>query len=430
MFEDDGVLTVMNNYGPDPMEFDLLLDGFRSDVDKELWTAGSGASAIRTTVPDLASWKFNFNKGHPNLLDRLQPILESEPVIIAGGSVLRALTAGEGMRRGKLVGKPGDIDMFICTQSPEEASRIAKRIFFAVAEEGERTVAIRSAGVISLERNRRLWTGGGFTGDDANSKMVDIVLRLYESPAEVLLGFDCDCCCVGYDGTHVWALPRAVRAIQYGVNVLNPLHAWPSKASYEFRLVKYAARGYPIAVPGWQHLDVDWRKVHQIQFTEARGLARLLRIVAALESGIATKLKAYTYADWNIPVVGTTTAGLGTTAWLQQMIRPTFGKDQIDALWIGCTEYNHEPCEYTGFVKENCVYPRQAEMTELWDATPIDLEANWAVIENCTNEGLRIPPLLSEAWDASKRSREYLNAGEYDLDARYFAHAAKSKDTP
>ena len=38
----------------------------------------------------------NFNLCHPNVLNRLQPILASEPVFITGGSVLRALTKGEG----------------------------------------------------------------------------------------------------------------------------------------------------------------------------------------------------------------------------------------------------------------------------------------------------------------------------------------------
>ena len=39
---------------------------------------------------------------------------------------------------------------------------------------------------------------------------VQIILRVYHSPSEVLCGFDVDPCCVGYDGTTVWALPRAL----------------------------------------------------------------------------------------------------------------------------------------------------------------------------------------------------------------------------
>ena len=79
---------------------------------------------------------------------------------------------------------------------------------------------------------------------------VQIVLRLYESPAEVLLGFDCDCCCCAYDGRTVWITQRCIRALRTGVNVLNPLHAWPNKPAYEVRLGKYAYRGFSVTVPG------------------------------------------------------------------------------------------------------------------------------------------------------------------------------------
>jgi hypothetical protein len=37
---------------------------------------------------------------------------------------------------------------------------------------------------------------------------VQVVLRIYKSPAEVIMGFDIDACALAYDGTRVWALPR------------------------------------------------------------------------------------------------------------------------------------------------------------------------------------------------------------------------------
>jgi len=48
---------------------------------------------------------------------------------------------------------------------------------------------------------------------------VQFVLRCYRSPAEVLMGFDIDCACVGFDGAHVYALPRAIRALRYRSNL-------------------------------------------------------------------------------------------------------------------------------------------------------------------------------------------------------------------
>ena len=53
---------------------------------------------------------------------------------------------------------------------------------------------------------------------------IQIILRVYDSPAEVLLGFDVDCSCVGFDGEQVWALPRALAALKNGYSILNPLH--------------------------------------------------------------------------------------------------------------------------------------------------------------------------------------------------------------
>jgi hypothetical protein len=32
---------------------------------------------------------------------------------------------------------------------------------------------------------------------------IQIILRLYKSPAEILMGFDVDCCSVGFDGANV-----------------------------------------------------------------------------------------------------------------------------------------------------------------------------------------------------------------------------------
>ena len=42
---------------------------------------------------------------------------------------------------------------------------------------------------------------------------IQVILRIYKSPSEVLIGFDIDSCAVAYDGKRVWALPRAVRAL-------------------------------------------------------------------------------------------------------------------------------------------------------------------------------------------------------------------------
>ena len=43
------------------------------------------------------------------------------------------------------------------------------------------------------------------------------------------------------------------------------------------------------------------------------------------------------------------------------------------------------------------------------------ITCTWQDIENCQREGLRIPQSLHRAWDASKRSREYINTRESQM---------------
>lgn len=70
----------------------------------------------------------------------------------------------------------------------------------------------------------------------------------------VLMGFDIDCCCVGYDGSSIYAIPRSRRAINKGYNLVDLTRR---SLTYEKRLNKYSQRGWAVAVPG-----LDWEKIH------------------------------------------------------------------------------------------------------------------------------------------------------------------------
>ena len=50
---------------------------------------------------------------------------------------------------------------------------------------------------------------------------VQVILRLYKNPGEVLLGFDIDSCGVGFDGKDVYAETRFRRALTKGYNLVN-----------------------------------------------------------------------------------------------------------------------------------------------------------------------------------------------------------------
>ncbi|CAG8440942.1 1066_t:CDS:10 [Ambispora gerdemannii] len=101
---------------------------------------------------------------------------------------------------------------------------------------------------------------------------IQIVLRSYQSPSEVLTGFDVDCCSVGFDGKNVWALARAHQAITKQCNVVDLTRRSPS---YEMRLAKYAERGFEIKVPSLDRSRID-PTIYDRSFEKLHGLARLL----------------------------------------------------------------------------------------------------------------------------------------------------------
>ncbi|KAL0477770.1 hypothetical protein AKO1_005229 [Acrasis kona] len=104
---------------------------------------------------------------------------------------------------------------------------------------------------------------------------VQVILRLYKSPSEILTGFDVDCCCVGYDGREVWASPRAVRAIKTRMNLVDVER---QSTTYEARLFKYAKRGYRVGVPGYDPNKVinDDILKGRVDYKTKHGLAKLI----------------------------------------------------------------------------------------------------------------------------------------------------------
>jgi hypothetical protein len=86
----------------------------------------------------------------------------------------------------------------------ESANKKLEEIYEAVCEGiPEKAIAFRSQHAITIVSKYPY-------------RHIQIVLRLYKSPAEILMGFDVDCCSVGYDGKKVWTLPRAHRALSHG----------------------------------------------------------------------------------------------------------------------------------------------------------------------------------------------------------------------
>jgi hypothetical protein len=104
-------------------------------------------------------------------------------------------------------------------------------------------------------------TANAITFVDKESKLeVQVILRLYQSPSEVIHGFDVDSCCFGFDGESLWMTHRAHYAIKNGYNTVNFDRLSPS---YEMRLVKYGTRGMPIKIPNFNRKQVDHERLEE-----------------------------------------------------------------------------------------------------------------------------------------------------------------------
>jgi len=125
---------------------------------------------------------------------------------------------------------PGsDIDLFLYGLNAQQAEDKLLEIYDAVQAANPYEIkAFRSTHAITLVSQYPF-------------RHVQIVLRLYNSPSEVLMGFDVDACAVGYNGKDVFCCPRTALAIMTQSNTVDMSRRSPS---YEMRLAKYAQRGY------------------------------------------------------------------------------------------------------------------------------------------------------------------------------------------
>ena len=246
------IRRVDNNVTAIEMPYPRVFDAYASHF--------SAASSMLVTSLD--TFEANLERVFPNVLGRLKrvPCTADCGWVLAGGGVLRALLRDEPriFREARDTSQQSDLDIFIyCpsskggrdrsgkadaaasssstsasatatedarleteerendeTRRSKKATKMAKAIWDALAvEEDSEWIISRGRHVINMRR-------GGHPP-------IQIILRLYESPSEVLHGFDIDAACLAYTpslGGRVWALPRAIRALRHGVNLLNPLH--------------------------------------------------------------------------------------------------------------------------------------------------------------------------------------------------------------
>ena len=182
-------------------------------------------------------------------------------IFLAGGAVLGALSHSKEGFEGS------DLDLFIYGLDQEDADQKIYEIIRVV----EKNVLSSSSDLtinkpLIVHNTNSITIIRGFP-----HRNIQIVLRLYKSPAEVLLGFDVDSCCVGYDGKDAWSTPRSQRAINKRYNLINTTRR---STTYEYRLWKYSKRGFGVCIPSFDGSKLDVNKI--LSKSDASGLAKLI----------------------------------------------------------------------------------------------------------------------------------------------------------
>jgi hypothetical protein len=129
-------------------------------------------------------------------------------VIIAGGSLLSD----------KIL---NDIDIFLTNFEENEGNRIIKELFYLKTKNGK--IFIKSI-------SENCYTYNLIINETVYE--TQIILRSYKCPAEVIYGFDVDCCSFLFDGKNYYGTERALYALN---NKINHFDCDRMSNSYIFR---------------------------------------------------------------------------------------------------------------------------------------------------------------------------------------------------
>lgn len=230
---------------------------------KEKDRKANGSLAI---VPTLRDFRNNLNVfSESSLVD-----MDWSNVVVAGSAVVTSLlSVPEPCNASKAalrkyyheqIAPASDVDLFLYglteDQTIEKIKSIERSIKDALLVE---TTTIRTKNAVTIASRYP-------------TRHVQIVLRMYKSISEILTGFDVDCSCAAYDGTQVWASPRALAAYMTQINTIDLTRRSPS---YENRLSKYSHRGFEVYWPNLDRSMID-PTIYERSFGRTQGLARLL----------------------------------------------------------------------------------------------------------------------------------------------------------
>lgn len=157
---------------------------------------------------------------------------------IAGGAA--AYIAG-------ITDKYNDIDIFSCNRQASESY-----INEIIAEKSNE----EHGGTLFVVYSNHAVT---YSGDRMK---VQLILREYASPSEIVHGFDIASCAIIFDGKDVWTTVKGKYCIDNKVNWFEPDRSSPT---YATRLAKYHTRGFNIMLPMTYGLSINTKLVERLE---------------------------------------------------------------------------------------------------------------------------------------------------------------------
>ena len=163
-----------------------------------------------------------------------------------------------------------DIDLFIHSCDEITANKIVKLLSEITENKCKEIDNVVSSSFNQISLNRFYYECS--YEEEFKPLIVQIIKRLYSSPAEIIYGFDVDCCCilVNFEG-QIWTTERGYYSIQHGYNTVNFEKLSPS---YHFRLCKYRNRGFGIWIPHVEYFKKN--AVFDVNFLDYTSLVNIL----------------------------------------------------------------------------------------------------------------------------------------------------------
>ncbi len=219
----------------------------QTDFADKLVLAGTGK---RQTISD-NDFNMEFSKKTYDLLT----YMNWSNVVVAGGSIVNIIT--------KSGAKLSDIDLFVYGLDKEKGLAKIDHIINAIKQKAS-----------DLNYETRIYMNDHviniYVFDTKKLLQVQIILRLYDTLAQIMVGFDVDCCCVCWNGKSIQTTQRGLLALKYRVNLASLTRRSPS---YENRLIKYSGRGFDVVT------NFDFKNVYNKLFfmnSNNYGFTRLL----------------------------------------------------------------------------------------------------------------------------------------------------------